>query len=120
MTAQMISTGTEQNPLKTHSLQSQDVNIVYDFLKRNTTTAGFSIQYGIAGNQVFELFKKGKLGKKDIKLAIERYHINEWHFSWAWASKKWIIGSEVVTAVQIDLTPSETTKTAWQYRNVLG
>jgi hypothetical protein len=120
MTAQMICSYDDNRPYKTHVLESQDVNEVYEFLKKNCTTAGFSVQYGIStDDRVIELFKKGKLGKRDIQKVIAEYGINEWHYSWCWSSKIWLVRDTKTTAVQVDLSPVQTMKEALRYRNVL-
>lgn len=110
------------HPYTTNVLVSQDVNEIYDFLRMNMTTAGFTVQYGInhKNNFVGEFFRKGKMGKRDIKMLIDKYGIGEWHYSLCWAAKYWVLADgEQKTAVHIDLSPVETTKTAYQYRNVL-
>lgn len=106
------------NEFKTDVLQSQDVEEIYNFLRGNCTTLGFSVQYGISagGVQVYEFFRKGKMGKRDIKMLIEKYNIAEWHFSWAWATVNWVVCGERMTAKHIDLNPIETLSDAikWQ------
>lgn len=106
------------NDYKTDVLQSQDAEEVYNFLRGNCTTRGFSIQYGISrgGVQVYEFFRKGKMGKRDVKKLIEEYNIAEWHFSWAWASNNWRVCGQEMTAKHIDMNPIESLGDAikWQ------
>ena len=108
-----------ESPYQTNVLTSQDIDEVFSFLKQQMTTAGFSIQYGVARDGVYCLFRKGKMGKRDIKMLIEKYNITEWHYSLCWACDEWILANGLrVTATKIDLSPVQTMKEAYRYRNV--
>lgn len=110
----------ENHTYKTHVLVSTDIHEIYAFLRKNCTTAGFSIQYGISSDgRCYHIMKKGKPGKREIKRLVAEYGIKEWHYSWCWASDKWLVNGQVVEAIEIDLSPVATTRTAVQYKGLL-
>lgn len=110
MAKMLIETRNDQDQVylreqKTDALVSTDPKEIVRFLKGNTTTAGFSIQFAVnpTTKQVVEIFKKGKLIQRDVKPLIDA-GFNEFHFSWAFAGKNWKLDDgTVVQAKTLDL-----------------
>lgn len=91
----MVTTKNAQNEVikkatKTYSIKSSNLKEVTDHMKGNCSTAGFTINYCVhpEKNLVVEVFKKGRLCQRDLKELVE-LGFNEFHYSWAFASKNW-------------------------------
>lgn len=79
-------------------LVSTDINEVYEFLQKNSTTMGFTLQYAVntEAMTVFEVVRRGRLTKKQIKLFIEKFGITQWVYSWAFASEWFLVDGELL------------------------
>lgn len=88
MTTMLINTTEGLRPAYAQNLVSTDPSEVTNFLSKNCTTYGMSVQYAVTQNgQVIEVMKRGKVGKKLAKQLIEKLAATEWIYSWAWAGK---------------------------------
>lgn len=92
----------------THALASSDPAEVVAFLKRAGTTGGFSITYAVnpTTGDVVEVFKRGKPVQRDVKPLIAN-GFTEWHFSWCWCCKEWVVNGKPTTVRVLDLTKWE-------------
>lgn len=93
----MILTNTEGESVRdfSKSLNANSIKELAEFLKQNSTTAGYSIQYLTDGNKVIQLVKKGKVCQKDLKTLWEK-GFKTACFSWAWAPKKFLLNDQKV------------------------
>lgn len=105
-TKMLIETTSGLHETRTHNLVSTDPKEIVAFLKKGGTTGGFSISFAVnpATGEVFELFKKGHLIQKEVKVLLER-GFREFLFSWAFAGKTFQLenGQTVKCAGTIDL-----------------
>ena len=105
MTTMLINTTEGIFRTKTDNLVSSDPSEVTQFLSKNCTTYGMSIQYAVTqDNKVIEVMKRGKLGKKLVKQLIEKFNVSEWMFSWAFSGKTFELDNgETVKSELLDL-----------------
>lgn len=117
MTQMLINTTEGLRPGYAQNLVSSDPTKVTEFLAKNCTTYGMSVQYAVTkDNRVIEIMKRGKIGKKLAKQLIEKLNATEWIFSWAWAGKNFELNNgELVQCEVMDLMSNTDVLEAYVY-----